>query len=72
MQGKLKVLKHVAMLGHVAHPGHFIFILNAVRQAATETLIVHLNGLWLPITPKAPKSLEFEIRSHCPPQKLPA
>lgn len=33
---EIKMLKNVAMLGHVAHPGHFIFILNAVRQAAAE------------------------------------
>jgi transcriptional regulator with XRE-family HTH domain len=34
--GELKMLKNVAMLSHVAHPGHFIFILNAIRQAAAE------------------------------------
>jgi transcriptional regulator with XRE-family HTH domain len=33
---ELKMLKQVSMLSHVAHPGHFIFILNAIRQAATE------------------------------------
>jgi transcriptional regulator with XRE-family HTH domain len=33
---ELKMLKHVSMLSHIAHPGHFIFILNAIRQAATE------------------------------------
>ena len=33
-QGELKILKQVAMLEHVAHSGHFIFILNAIRQAA--------------------------------------
>jgi transcriptional regulator with XRE-family HTH domain len=32
--GELKILKQVAMLEHVAHPGHFVFILNAIRQAA--------------------------------------
>ena len=34
--GELKMLKQVSMLSHVAHPGHFIFILNAIRQAATD------------------------------------
>lgn len=33
---ELKMLKQVSKLSHVAHPGHFIFILNAIRQAATE------------------------------------
>jgi len=33
---ELKVLKHVSMLEQVAHPGHFIFILNAIRQAAVR------------------------------------
>ena len=33
---ELKMLKQVSMLSHVAHPGHFIFILNAIRQAARE------------------------------------
>jgi transcriptional regulator with XRE-family HTH domain len=33
---ELKMLKQVSMMSHVAHPGHFIFILNAIRQAATE------------------------------------
>src|SRR5208283_5811294 len=32
-KGELKILKQVAMLETVAHPGHFIFILNAIRQA---------------------------------------
>src|SRR5271169_4115920 len=27
---EFKVLKHVSMLNPVAHPGHFIFILNAI------------------------------------------
>jgi hypothetical protein len=31
---ELKMLKQVSMLNHVAHPGHFIFILNPLRQAA--------------------------------------
>ena len=31
---ELRMLKQVAMLSHVAHPGHFIFILNAIRQSA--------------------------------------
>ena len=35
-RGELKILKQVAMLEHVAHPGHFIFILNAIRQAAAQ------------------------------------
>src|ERR1019366_8315916 len=35
-RGELKILKQVAMLEHVAHSGHFIFILNAIRQAAVE------------------------------------
>jgi transcriptional regulator with XRE-family HTH domain len=33
---ELKVLKQVSMLEQVAHPGHFIFILNAIRQAAVR------------------------------------
>jgi transcriptional regulator with XRE-family HTH domain len=33
---ELKILKQVSMLSRVAHPGHFIFILNAIRQAATD------------------------------------
>ena len=33
---ELKMLKQVSMLSRVAHPGHFIFILNAIRQAATD------------------------------------
>ena len=36
MPGEIKMLKNVAMLSHVAHPGHFIFILNAIRQAAVQ------------------------------------
>jgi hypothetical protein len=35
-KGELKILKRVAALERVAHPGHFIFILNAIRQAATQ------------------------------------
>ena len=35
-KGELKMLKQVAMLSQVAHPGHFIFILNAIRQAAGQ------------------------------------
>jgi len=34
--GEIKMLKNVAMLSHVAHPGHFIFILNAIRQASAQ------------------------------------
>jgi hypothetical protein len=33
---EFKVLKQVSMLEQVAHPGHFIFILNAIRQAAVR------------------------------------
>jgi len=32
-RGELKVLKQVAMLEHVSHPRHFLFILNEIRQA---------------------------------------
>ena len=35
-KGELKILKQVEMLETVAHPGHFIFILNAIRQAAAQ------------------------------------
>ena len=35
-KGELKILKQVAMLETVAHPGHFIFIVNAIRQAAAQ------------------------------------
>jgi transcriptional regulator with XRE-family HTH domain len=34
--GELRVLKQVSMLEPVAHHGHFIFILNAIRQAAVK------------------------------------
>jgi transcriptional regulator with XRE-family HTH domain len=34
--GELKILKQVSMLEAVAHPGHFIFILKAIRQAAVR------------------------------------
>jgi transcriptional regulator with XRE-family HTH domain len=33
---EIKMLKNVAMLSQVTHPGHFIFILNAIRQAAVK------------------------------------
>jgi hypothetical protein len=33
---ELKILKQISALVDVAHPGHFIFILNAIRQAATQ------------------------------------
>ncbi len=33
---ELKILKQVALLETVAHPGHFIFMLNAIRQAAAQ------------------------------------
>jgi transcriptional regulator with XRE-family HTH domain len=36
-RGELKILKQVAVLEHVAHPGHFVFIRNAIRQAAAQT-----------------------------------
>ncbi|HLI82218.1 MAG TPA: helix-turn-helix transcriptional regulator [Candidatus Binataceae bacterium] len=32
-RAELKVLKQVALLEHVAHPRHFLFILNSIRQA---------------------------------------
>ncbi len=35
-KGELKVLKQVTTIVNVAHPGHFIFILNAIRQAGAE------------------------------------
>jgi len=35
-KGELKILKQIAMLETVAHPGHFIFILNAIRQASVR------------------------------------
>ena len=35
-KGELRILKQVAMLETVAHPGHFVFILNAIRQAAVQ------------------------------------
>jgi transcriptional regulator with XRE-family HTH domain len=35
-QAELKVLKQVSMLEQVAHPGHFVFILNAIRQAGAK------------------------------------
>lgn len=33
-RAELKVLKQVSLLEHVAYPSHFLFILNAIRQAA--------------------------------------
>jgi transcriptional regulator with XRE-family HTH domain len=33
---EIRMLKNVALLSQVAHPGHFIFILNAIRQAAVK------------------------------------
>ena len=33
---ELKILKQVSALVDVAHPGHFIFILNAIRQASAQ------------------------------------
>ena len=35
-KGELKILKQVAALEQVARPGDFIFILNAIRQAAAQ------------------------------------
>ena len=35
-KGELKILEQIAMLQPVARPGQFIFILNAIRQAAAE------------------------------------
>ena len=35
-KGELKVLRQVAMLQPVARPGQFVFILNAIRQAAAQ------------------------------------
>jgi transcriptional regulator with XRE-family HTH domain len=35
-QGELKILKQVSMLEQAAHPGHFIFILNAIQQASVK------------------------------------
>jgi transcriptional regulator with XRE-family HTH domain len=34
--GELKMLKQVSLLSHVAHPGHYLFILNSIRQAAVD------------------------------------
>jgi pimeloyl-ACP methyl ester carboxylesterase len=33
---ELEVLKRVSMLNPVAHPEHFVFILNAIRLAAAD------------------------------------
>jgi len=32
-RGELKVLKQVSLLQHVSSPKHFLFVLNAIRQA---------------------------------------
>lgn len=32
-RGELRVLKQVSLLEHVSHPRHFMFVLNAIRQA---------------------------------------
>lgn len=32
-RGELKVLKEVSLLQHVSSPRHFLFVLNAIRQA---------------------------------------
>jgi transcriptional regulator with XRE-family HTH domain len=32
-RGELKVLKEVSLLEHVSSPRHFLFVLNAIRQA---------------------------------------
>jgi transcriptional regulator with XRE-family HTH domain len=33
-RAELRLLKQVSMLEHVSSPGHFLFILNSIRQAA--------------------------------------
>lgn len=33
---ELKVLKRVSLLEHVSDPRHFVFVLNAIRQAAVQ------------------------------------
>ena len=33
---ELKVLKQVSLLEHVSYPRHFLFILNAIRQAGDD------------------------------------
>ncbi len=35
-QQELKVLSHVNMLGRIAAPRHYLFILNAIRQAVED------------------------------------
>jgi len=32
-RAELKVLKEVSLLEHVSSPRHFLFVLNAIRQA---------------------------------------
>jgi transcriptional regulator with XRE-family HTH domain len=34
-RAELRLLKQVSLLDHVSSPGHFLFILNSIRQAAT-------------------------------------
>ena len=35
-RGELRILKQIAAFGKVTRPGHFIFILNSIRQASEE------------------------------------
>lgn len=37
-RAELRLLKEVSLLDHVSRPGHFLFILNSIRQAATTDL----------------------------------
>ncbi len=37
-RAELRLLKQVSLLEHVSSPGHFLFILNSIRQAATTDL----------------------------------
>ena len=50
-KGELKVLKQVAMLQPVARPGQFIFILNAIRQAAPNSDEASTNVCDAPANP---------------------
>jgi transcriptional regulator with XRE-family HTH domain len=35
-RAELNVLKQASLLEEISHPGHFVFILNAIRQAAVK------------------------------------
>jgi transcriptional regulator with XRE-family HTH domain len=35
-RGELKVLKEVSLLQHISSPRHFLFVLNAIRQAGEQ------------------------------------